>query len=339
MSADYMMSFAPDKINFAKYVMVNGGEIAPIVIPSELTNGTGTFNPSIYNDNGQLMAAVRHCQVTIFHSEKKIFEHEWGPLIYIHPENDWTLTTTNYFVLFNDDLTIRKIHKVDMSAFDVPPIWNFVGLEDCRLFRWNGKLYLCGVRRDTTPNGEGRMELSEIEVAEDSVKEVSRYRIPVVGPGQSYCEKNWMPIVDVPYHFVKWCTETEVVKADIENKKTIQTTLTNNLHLGFRRDLRGSSHVLPWKNGHFCITHEVDLFQSPAGRKDGRYYHRFVFWDSNWNIIKMSKEFSFLGAHIEFCAGMTKKENDYLISFGLQDNCAFVLKCPEKIIEGIFNDV
>lgn len=328
--------FNPNKCSFSKHVLNNGGKINTIIIPAELTNGTGTFNPSIYNDNGQLMSAIRHCQVTIYHSEKKIFEHEWGPLVYVHPENDWTLTTTNYFVLFNDDLSINKIHKIDMSAFDVPPVWNFVGLEDCRLFRWNGKLYICGVRRDTTPNGEGRMELSEIELTDDSVKEVSRYRIPILEGTQSYCEKNWMPIVDMPYHFVKWCTETEVVKVDVENKKTLQTALTNNLHLGFQRDLRGSSHVLPWKNGYFCITHEVDLYKSPAGRKDGKYYHRFVFWDSNWNIIKKSEEFSFLGAEIEFCAGMTKKDDNYLISFGLQDNCAFVLTCPEKIIEEIY---
>lgn len=323
---------------FTKEVLKNGGNITPLIIPSELTNGTGTFNPSIYNDNGQLMCVVRHCQVTIFHAEKGVFEHEWGPLIYLHPENDWTLTTTNYLLLLNDDLSIKKIHKIDMSRFNTPPIWNFIGLEDCRLFRWNEKLYICGVRRDTTPNGEGRMELSEIRISDDTVEEISRYRIPVVDGVQSYCEKNWMPIVDIPYQFVKWCTETEVVKVDVENKKTTQEVLTNNLHLGFKRDLRGSSHVLPWKNGHFCITHEVDLYNSPAGRKNGKYRHRFVFWDSDWNIIKTSEEFKFLGAEIEFCAGMTKKGDDYLISFGLQDNCAFVLTCPEKIIEDIFNE-
>ncbi len=39
--------------------------------------------------------------------------------------------------------------------------------------KWDGKLYMCGVRRDTKPNGEGRMELSEIVDG----KEVSRFRI------------------------------------------------------------------------------------------------------------------------------------------------------------------
>jgi hypothetical protein len=183
------------------------------------------------------------------------------------------------------------------------------------------------------------MELSEIRISDDSVEEISRYRIPLVNGAFSYCEKNWMPIVDNPYHFVKWCVETEVVKADVSNKQTLPVALTRNRHMKFPRDLRGSSHVLPWKNGgHFCITHEVDLYQSAAGRKNGKYRHRFIFWDSEWNIIKASKEFSFMGAEIEFCAGMTKKDDNYLISFGFQDNCAFVLSCPEHIIEDIFNN-
>ncbi len=325
-------------MNFVKRVLESGaGKIKPLIIPSNLTNGTGTFNPSIFNDNGQLMAVVRHCQVTLFHSEKSIFEHEWGPLIYVHPENDWTLTTTNYLLLLNEDISIKKILKIDMSKFNTTPAWNFIGLEDCRLFRWNGNLYICGVRRDTTPNGEGRMELSQLDLKEDSVEEISRYRIPVLNDAESYCEKNWMPVVDKPYEFVKWCTETEVVKADIENKKTVRTAFVDNRHLGFERDLRGSSHVVPWKNGiRFCITHEVDLYNSPAGRKNGKYRHRFIFWDSEWTMIKKSKEFSFLGGSIEFCGGMTKWENKYLISFGFQDNCAFVLECPENIIEDIF---
>ena len=37
---------------------------------------------------------------------------------------------------------------------------DFIGLEDGRLLKWNDKYYLTGVRRDTTTNGQGRMELS-----------------------------------------------------------------------------------------------------------------------------------------------------------------------------------
>jgi hypothetical protein len=50
-------------------------------------------------------------------------------------------------------------------------------------------------------------------------------------------------------------------------------------------------------------------------------------WDKNWKIIKYSNEFSFLDAHVEFCVGMCKyKNNEILMTFGFQDNAAFLLK-------------
>lgn len=325
--------------NFVKLVLENGGSIHPLIIPSELTNGTGTFNPSIYNDNGKLFVNIRHCQVTIFHSEKGIYEHQWGPLAYLNPENDITLTTTNYFCELNDDLTMKKIHKVDFSNFNEKPKWEFIGLEDCRVFRWDGKLYLCGVRRDTTTNGQGRMELSEIELTDDGVKEISRFRIPVPNAGTdvnaiSYCEKNWMPIIDKPYHFIKWCSPVDVVKAHIDTK-TCTTEILSKSIINFGKDQRGGSQVIPFGNDgdHICITHEVDLFKSENGNKDATYRHKFIRFDKNWEVVSYSNSFSFMNAEIEFCAGLAEFGDDYLITFGVTDNAAYVLRCPKSLIE------
>lgn len=41
--------------NFAKYIIDRGGDIHPLIIPAELTNGTGLMNPSIYNKNGNII--------------------------------------------------------------------------------------------------------------------------------------------------------------------------------------------------------------------------------------------------------------------------------------------
>ena len=84
--------------NFVAEALKAGGSIHPLLIAPEFTGGTGTFNPSIYSTRGKIFCVVRHCQVTIWHSEKNLLEHEWGPLVYLHPEDDHTLTTTNYFL-------------------------------------------------------------------------------------------------------------------------------------------------------------------------------------------------------------------------------------------------
>ena len=62
-------------------------------------------------------------------------------------------------------------------------------------------------------------------------------------------------------------------------------------------------------------------------------------WDKEYNLIGMSKEpFSFLDARIEFAAGAAVHNNDLLISFGFQDNAAFVLKVPNVVVEEMIKD-
>ena len=177
-------------MSFVKKVLENGGFIKPLIVDSDLTKGTGLLNPSVFIDEfGNILVNIRHIQYTLYHAELNKYEHQWGPLVYLHPENDLTLTTTNYISKLNSNLDIEYTTKVDTSLLDKPPLWEFVGLEDCRLFRWNDKTYLCGVRRDTTTHGEGRMELSEIVFQNKQAKEISRVRIPAPGDNKSYCER------------------------------------------------------------------------------------------------------------------------------------------------------
>jgi len=321
----------------AKRVLDAGGIIRPLYVPPTESGVTGLMNPSIFNDNGKLIVVLRNVNNTFYHSEKKLFQHQWGPLTYVHPENDMHLRTTNHYLELDENLNTVRHNKIDTSKFDTyKPLWDFVGLEDARVVRWNEKLYIAGVRRDTTTNGQGRMELSEIQVNDDSVVEVSRFRIPPPKDQNSYCEKNWMPVIDKPFHFVKWCNPTEVVKVDPE----LKTSETVYLDGGFPvpRDLRGGSQVIPFGDYYLTCTHEVDLFKSEVGRKDGIYRHRFILWDKNWNPIKASKDFSFLSGHVEFCVGMTEYEDDILMTFGFQDNAAYIIRSPKRIIEEIINE-
>ena len=195
--------------NLVKQVIQNGGSIVPIIIPSSETNGTGLMNPSIYVDKGRLVLNLRHVNYTLYHAEgEQLFNNRYGPLVYLNPENDVTLRTTNFICYLNEDLSIKRHFKVDTSKLDVEPLWEFIGLEDGRVVRWDDKLYLCGVRRDTTTHGEGRMELSEIMQKPFSLKEIKRSRIQHPNNPNSYCEKNWMPVIDMPYHFIKWTNPT-----------------------------------------------------------------------------------------------------------------------------------
>jgi len=321
--------------NLVKTILEQGGSIHPLLIPSEDTNGTGLCNPSIFIDQERIFVNLRHVQYTMYHSEnEQKHPSRYGPLSYINPEDDITLRTKNFILELNEDLTIKSSNLTDTTKLDVPPIWEFIGLEDARIVKWDNKWYQTGVRRDTTTNGQGRMELSEIEMSEEGVKEISRWRIPAPGNDDTYCEKNWMPINDMPYHYVKWTNPTEVVKVDPINK-TCETVVLKTQKIDVNRDLRGGSSIIKWGDYRIGITHEVDFWYTETEHKDCYYYHRFIIWDKDWNIVKHSDCFNFMTSRVEFSCGLIEHKNDFLITFGFQDNAAYVLRIPKNIFENI----
>lgn len=141
----------------------------------------------------------------------------------------------------------------------------------------------------------------------------------------------------MPFHFVKWTNPTEVVYANIHDNSCATKILDESKRVQLPNDLRGSSQVIPWGTGRIAITHEVNLWNDIQGRKDGKYRHRFVFWDKDWNIYKTSEMFHFMTGEIEFCAGMAVHNDNLLITFGFQDNAAFLLRMPVRLLSELVN--
>lgn len=314
-----------------------GGSIHPLIVPSNMTDGTSVMNPSVYNDDGKLMVTMRHIDCIVYGADKGKFRHQWGFNVYPKLTSQGA-HSTNFYGELDKDLSLTRIDKIDTSAFDTyQPNWYFTGLEDPRLFRWDGKLYHSGVRRDTTPNGQGRMELSEIQVNKDSVVEVSRVRIENPIDHDAYCEKNWMPVLDKPYHYVKWCDPTEIVTVDPKSGKSTQKKISDPV--GTPNEFRGGSHLLPFGTGYISLIHDVVTTRPEGQPYKNTYYHRFVLWDKELNIVSWSPTFSFIGSDIEFAAGMCYdpyNENTILISFGYQDNLSFILRTPVCVIQQQF---
>lgn len=325
--------------NFVEYVLKNDGVIEPLIVPNTTMSGSALMNPSVLVYDDKIRVIVRHINYTLYHSEKKKIISPWGPLTYMHPEDDMHLRTWNFYGELDKNLKATEWFPIDTSKFDTyEPKWEFVGLEDARLVNWNREYYITGVRRDTTTNGQGRMELSKLDIGVNGVKEVSRVRIQPPIDKDSYCEKNWMPFLDEPFTYVKWTNPTEIVKVDPSNSSSYQMHLEDYTE-ELPRDIRGGSQVVSFGDYFIALTHEVDLFKDRDGRKDGHYWHRFVVWNRNFEMVKYSKEFTFMSGHIEFGIGMDKYgENEILITFGFSDNSAYILKMNTDCLEKFIND-
>lgn len=319
--------------NLCQLALANGGSVNYLILPSNITQGLGLTNPSILLIDGHYILNLRHVQYALYHSEgQQKYQTMWGPLAYLNPEDDVTLRTTNYLCKLDPNtLLIDEYIKVDTSKLDVTPVWEFIGLEDARIVYWENDIFLTGVRRDTKPDGEGRMELSKLGI---NSAETERYRIEP--PTHSYCEKNWMPILDMPFHYVKWTNPTEIVKVDPKTG-TSETVHLVEQNITFPRDIRGGSQVIAYQDMHIALTHEVDLWFNEQGKKDAHYYHRFIVWDKDWNIIYHSDAFKFMGGNIEFSCGLAFDGTHFIIPFGFQDSTAFILKVPESVVASLCN--
>lgn len=326
-------------MNLVQRAVSQGGRLAPLITNHSLPDNTGIMNPSVFvDDDGDILVNLRLVNYTLYISEgEQRFFSPWGPLTYLHPEKDQRLVTVNYLCRLNKDLNIVNSTQVEMLNLHTP-IWEFHGLEDARVVRWDGDLYMIGVRRDTTTNGQGRMEYSRIELDKDTwtAKEVSRVRMPSTGDDTSYCDKNYMPILDDPYHFVKWTMPTEVVWSNPNKPETKQTIIKDTPPSPI--DQRGGSHVVRWGDYYIAFTHEVKLWKNYLNQKDSIYRHRLVVWDKEFNFVGLSNEISFFETRIEFCVGASKLGDNLLISFGVQDNCAFVLEVPKNVINELITE-
>ena len=334
-----MSNRTASKRDLAKDILKIGGDISPLIIPSDYTDRWALTNPSIIVIEDEIIVNVRAVEYTLIHSDKnQKYWSLWGPLTYCHSESLSALRTINYLGKLNKEtLEIEKYAKIDTSELDVPPVWTFHGLEDARLAKWDGKLFGIGVRRDTKPNGEGRMQYQEIEYSFDDVpyaKEIKRSRIePPLDPN-SYCEKNWMPIHSRPNHFVKWTNPTEIVEAD-PTTNTSKQALVGNKIIPINVDLRGGSQVIKWNEGWLGVLHETHFEDgsNEFGLKDAYYFSRFVYWNDKWEITKTSENFSFIDTRIEFVTGMDHLDDDnVLITFGAADSGAFVIRIPKSFI-------
>ena len=251
----------PKESNLVKLSIKEGGMIKPLIIPGDETNGTGLCNASVYIDEKEgIIVNIRHVGYMMHHVEfNQKYWGLWGCMQYVNPENFIYLETTNYLCHLDNDLNVINHNKINTTKFDKKPLWDFIGQEDVRIFRWNNILYTCGVRRDIDKIGTGRMEMCEINFIEEfenefiendpsDVIESTRDRIEVPEK-DTYLEKNWMPVLDMPYHFLRHADPVELVKVDCKNKscrvivkkyKKIAITKLDKC------DLRGGSQVIPF---------------------------------------------------------------------------------------------
>jgi vacuolar-type H+-ATPase subunit H/tetratricopeptide (TPR) repeat protein len=286
--------------------------IKNIEIPNQLTNiNYNVMNPSIIKWNKGYIVNARHVNwyVDKDGSYKTI---DGGKLI----------IPRNYLYFYDKHLNLTKNIELkdNLDEYDKEKL--IIGLEDVRLFKFNNKLY--GMPNTKLYSKAPQIALIEIEPDKGIIKSKTHLDYD---KNPDVCQKNWMPISGNGSSFKVIQNHEPFVIMDCDTNGIINKT---HQEFNYRlNQLRGGG-IVKYKDGYLAITHEVYFIN-----KKRHYYHRFVWYDNNLNLIKFTLPFYFFVNGIEYACGLEINYNSksVIVGLGVEDKKAYLCEIDLNIIE------
>lgn len=304
-----------------------GGEITQVRRFIDPNNkGWSAFNPSIMRSNeGEYWLAVRSSNYAILTSGSPVLTVEnkiRNKLYLVRLDQDtWQF----------DESTLKE---VDISGLRSGIVRN---IEDPRLF-WDGQNYCISatfLERDCPSPRVCKVTLKSLESAE-------AIKLEIYPSFTGKMEKNWMPIHRVGSQKdskVDFIYKSDFVFSSGEFLPIPAPKVANQF--------RGGTQVIPVGDGtSICLIHELYYKTYPimnqitfAPYQSFRHYtHRFVLFNNDFEIVKVSKSFVFAKEGIEFAAGIAEHSDNYVISFARSDLASFVVTINKKTALELLED-
>lgn len=273
-------------------------------------DGYIAMNPSVTRESSGINTVVRCVNYTMDEAGRYLIRGTNGECNATNP-----IHTRNYLVQLDNNLeTISQDEILPPANLPAPEFNLVVGFEDMRLFEWGGSLWSSSTVRELNAQGMCEQVLSRIGQAEYQ----GEYRLDgwhKMLPEKRVHEKNWMPQVrDGKLQFMYHLNET----VDFDGKPLKTTPL--ELDAGH---MSGGSQLIPFSGGWLAIVHEARVHPGHGRRY---YQHRFVWFDEDNVLKRISLPFVFFSKIIEFAAGLAWHPDRLrlLISYGVQDKEAWI---------------
>jgi hypothetical protein len=234
-------------------------------------------------------------------------------------------------------LKLSKIREVDLSeVYATVPYPVTYGIEDGRIYNAQDGLRISATFYDPKNSPITKICSLKLDLTGKTPKATS-LDIFDSPKGPDINEKNWMPVDRLSLYnsdditFDYWYRSTELY--NIESKEIINVG-------GPDLPISGSSQLVGLENGTMLgIIHQKDLVQKMRFIQITKptvhrrcYSHRFVQFDEQGRVLKVTDKFNFLNKSIEFASGIAIHENNVLVTFGALDSSAHIASVPLKNI-------
>jgi len=258
--------------------------------------------------------------------------------IYYSRSPDGIVNTKNYILRLDESFNILSQTEIIDQSVIKRHANNVIGLEDVIIFEYHGKLWFTCTTLDTTPK-HAQISLGSLTL-EDTFINTSKFVVRDLRPinllDPNRDEKNWLHFIQddkimFVYSYsptiVRELTDGTSVNADTKLFKSSPTLLNFSRFRGSGGPLK---FIINDQEYWLIVIHEV----SWCGDKSRIYTHRFVLFNSNFEIVKISDPWYFREHGIEFCRSICDFNESIVLTCGLKDSEAwcYVLE-KSKIIE------
>jgi len=284
---------------------LSGAEVFPLLIPGE----TGICNPSIAASDQGFRCIIRSVNYDLGRDGR------------VRTPAVGTTPSFNLLADLDANFRIVRIERIDDSAvgIDRQPGNR---LEDCRLFRWKDDWWFSASWALSDESQASQMALCRLVGSR-----VAQWHL-LSSPVNFWIEKNWMPCVDG--NLLRWVYWID----------PMQVLTFSDGELSYERKGRygrldgwaGSSPLVRYRDNWLCAVHYRQV-----SSKNIAYVHRFVELTDDFEIRRVSPRFSLEGQEMEFCGGLCLTSEQAILSYGVWDRHARVMRVDIFAIESMLH--
>jgi hypothetical protein len=266
-------------------------------------------NPSIAKDgDGNLACLLRTVNYELGEEDGIWFRGDPAP------------NTRNYFVTLDADAKQKSVEWVDDLQVRQNRLPARDGLEDARLFWFDGAWQFTCSALHHGPRVRTTMALAKLNKTH-----IDRFEF-LHSPHTREMEKNWMPCVNG--------TRLAFVYSHHPAESFEIYPARTRIWLGAFPALQGwsgGSQIIPYNGEWLGVVHQRRKHKNRV-----HYVHRLVAYNANLEPVRAGREFYFKGEQIEFCAGIVEHGGHFILSFGVKDREAWLVKLTSTKIASLF---
>lgn len=245
--------------------------------------------------------------------------------------------TKNIAIFYDKDFV--KIQEKPIMDYVPKFFFKQIGLEDCRIFKWNDEYWFVGTTFDTKFNGVANIALGNLnDIETEEIIKLGEL-ITLDSPNPSKDEKNWLPLV-ISNKLIMIYSYDPFILLEVEKDGSSKVIINENQAVDLS-PLRGSAAPISFKDGYLLLTHQIIPPKAWPPTVDMHYYHRFIYLDSNFKIKKISDCLTFKDQVIEFVCGMTLDHSNQrlILGLGVWDRDAYLCFMDAEYVWSLLKDI